>query len=193
MTAESERVPTRLRGLVTVRPTVHADDRGFFLESYRRHQWAEMGITMDIVQSNHARSRRGTLRGLHYQIGQGQAKLVRCAWGAIFDVVVDIRLGSPTFGEWESFTLDDQAHLQLYIPVGFAHGYYVMTEMADVLYGVDSYYEPGSEAGLAWDDPEIGITWPSGEVIVSERDRSNPSLSDADGLPRWAEIDPAAG
>ena len=140
---------------------------------------------MQFVQDNHSRSRRGTLRGIHFQTSPGQAKLVRCARGAIFDVVVDLRRGSPTFGQWEGFALDDEGMRQLYVPIGFGHGFCVTSEVADVAYKCSSYYDAATEAGIAYDDPAIGIAWPREvEPIVSERDATAPRLADvADSLP----------
>ena len=174
-----ERLDTRLEGLVLLQPRVHGDARGFFQETYRRARFAEMGIDLDFVQDNHSRSGRGVVRGMHFQVGAGQSKLVRCARGAIFDVVVDIRRGSPTFGHWEAFELDDERHRQLFVPVGFAHGFCITSEVADVVYKVSSYYDPEIERGFAYDDPEVGIEWPAGlELTVSERDRTAPALHD---------------
>src|ERR1700691_979775 len=130
----------RLEGPVVIEPVVHGDERGFFLETYRRDRLAELGVEADFVQDNHSRSRRGIVRGMHFQPGMG--KLVRCVRGTIFDVVVDIRRGSPTFGEWEGFELNDQTHFQLYCPDGFAHGFCVLSDLADVVYGCTSYYDP---------------------------------------------------
>jgi dTDP-4-dehydrorhamnose 3,5-epimerase len=136
----------------------------------------ELGVAQELIQDNHSRSRRGIVRGMHFQ--PGQAKLVRCVRGAIFDVLVDIRLGSPRFGEWEGFRLDDVDHHQLYIPDGFAHGFCVLSELADVTYKISSYYDPEAEMGFAFDDPEVGIEWPAdGELISSERDRAAPTLT----------------
>ena len=160
-----------------MRPAVHGDARGFFIETYRHSALAELGVEHDFVQDNQSRSRRGIVRGMHYQ--PGQAKLIRCARGAILDVVVDIRRGSPDFGRWESFTLDDVEHHQLYVPDGFAHGFGVLSEYADVTYKVSTYYDPGAESGFAYDDPAVGIEWPrDGELMVSARDREAPPLAD---------------
>jgi dTDP-4-dehydrorhamnose 3,5-epimerase len=173
------RIDTRLEGPVLVEPTVHGDARGFFQETYRKQALRELGVDDDFLQDNHSRSGRGVLRGMHFQ--PGQAKLVRCARGAILDVVVDIRFGSPGFGAWESFRLDDETHLQLYVPDGFAHGFCVLSELADVVYKVSSYYDPARESGFRFDDPEVGIAWPGDlELKVSERDRSAPLLSELD-------------
>ncbi len=177
-----ERLQTRLEGPILFKPTVHGDHRGFFLETYRADAYREAGITDDFVQHNHSRSKRGIVRGMHFQ--PGQAKLVRCAQGSIFDVVVDLRRSSPTFGEWESFRLDDEANHQLYVPDGFAHGFCVLSEVADLVYLVSAYYDPSAESGFAHDDPEVGIEWPDFELTASERDRAAPPLRElADGLP----------
>jgi dTDP-4-dehydrorhamnose 3,5-epimerase len=171
------RLETRLEGPILIEPAMHGDARGFFQETYRKAVFAELGVHDDFVQDNHSRSRRGVLRGMHFQ--PGQAKLVRCARGAIVDVIVDIRPGSASFGRWEAFTLDDEAHLQLYVPNGFAHGFCVTSELADVVYKVSTYYDPGVESGFRFDDPEVGIEWPQGiDLQVSGRDREAPLLSE---------------
>jgi dTDP-4-dehydrorhamnose 3,5-epimerase len=164
-------------------PVVHGDDRGFFLESYRRDGLSELGIRDGFVQDNHSRSRRGIVRGMHYQ--PGQAKLIRCVRGAILDVIVDIRRGSPQFGQWEGFALDDVDHHQLYCPDGFAHGFCVLSEVADVTYKTSDYYAPELEGGFAFDDPQVAIAWPDqAELVASARDRSASSLVDvASSLP----------
>jgi dTDP-4-dehydrorhamnose 3,5-epimerase len=177
-----------LAGLVVIEPAVHADERGFFCETYRHNWHAELGIPAQrqFVQDNHSRSTRGVLRGMHFQIGEGVAKLVRCARGRIVDVAVDVRRGSPTYGRWEAVELDEQSMRELYVPVGFAHGFCVLSEVADVLYKQSAYYDPELERGIAWDDPEIGIAWPLPveELSVSERDAAAPRLSEiADELP----------
>jgi dTDP-4-dehydrorhamnose 3,5-epimerase len=176
---------TRIEGLVHVEPAVFGDHRGFFAETYRADTWTQAGVDVDFVQDNHSRSRRGTLRGMHFQTSPGQAKLVRCSRGSIVDVVVDLRRGSPTFGEWEAFVLDDESMRQLFVPVGFAHGFCVTSEVADVAYKCSNYYDPATEAGIAYDDPAIGIEWPTGvELVVSERDATAPTLAEvADTLP----------
>jgi dTDP-4-dehydrorhamnose 3,5-epimerase len=156
---------------------VHRDARGFFQETYRRREFAELGVLDEFVQDNHSRSGLGVLRGMHFQ--PGQAKLVRCARGAIVDVVLDIRPGSAAFGRWEAFPLDDETHHQLYVPDGFAHGFVVTSELADVVYKVSTYYDPAVESGFRYDDPEVGIDWPTGlDLQVSERDRTAPLLSE---------------
>jgi len=171
-----DRLPTRLEGLIHLVPTVHADDRGFFVETYSRDAYREAGVAVDFVQDNHSRSGRGTLRGLHYQRRPGQAKLIRAARGRIWDVAVDIRPGSPTFGQWEAIELDDESHHQLFVPVGFAHGYCVLSEVADVAYKVSAPYDATEERGIAWDDPAIGIKWPLADPLLSRRDRAAPAL-----------------
>lgn len=178
------RLRTTLAGPILLEPTVLRDERGFFVESYRQERYVETGIGAEFVQDNHSRSMHATLRGLHYQLRPGQAKLVRVARGAIWDVVVDLRRSSSTFGRYEPFELDDVRHRQLFIPAGFAHGFCVVSELADVVYKVDSYYDPATERGIAWDDPQIGIQWPFDAPLVSERDRRNPPLAAAvDELP----------
>ena len=173
------RLETRLDGPVLIEPAVHGDARGFFVETYRRRELAELGIHDEFVQDNHSRSRRGVLRGMHFQ--PGQAKLVRCARGAILDVIVDIRAGSSSFGRWEGLELDDEAHRQLYVPDGFAHGFCVVSEVADVVYKVSTYYDPAAESGFRFDDPEVGIEWPKGiELETSDRDREAPLLRELD-------------
>jgi len=169
----------RIAGVVLVEPDVFRDERGFFLETFNRSELSELGITTEFIQDNHSRTVRNTIRGLHFQLGGGQVKLVRAARGRILDVVVDLRPDSPTFGEWEGVDLDDETHLQIYVPVGFAHGFCVMSEVADVCYKVSAAYDPSLERGIAWDDPSIGITWPIANPLLSERDRHNPSLADA--------------
>jgi dTDP-4-dehydrorhamnose 3,5-epimerase len=171
-----QRLETRLEGPILLEPNVHGDRRGFFLETYRRDSYAEAGVTDDFVQDNHSLSKQGIVRGMHFQ--PGQAKLVRCARGGILDVVVDIRRGSPTFGEWESFELDGERHLQLYVPDGFAHGFAVLSDVADLLYKVSSYYDPSSESGFRYDDADVGIEWPEGELVPSERDANAPTLAE---------------
>jgi dTDP-4-dehydrorhamnose 3,5-epimerase len=178
------RVETRLDGLVLIEPEAHADSRGFFLETFRRDTYHELGIDVDFVQDNHSRSQRGALRAFHFQVDPGQAKLVRAARGAIHDVVVDLRRTSPTYGEHEAFELSDENHRQLFVPVGFAHGFCVTSDVADVTYKVSSYYDPATERGIAFDDPDLGVEWPVSDPLVSERDRTNPRLAEvADQLP----------
>ncbi len=176
-----ERLPTRLDGLALLAPAVHGDSRGFFMETWRAGAWAEHGVPTEFVQDNHSRSRRGTLRGIHFQTQPGQGKLVRVARGRVLDVVVDLRRESPTFGKWEGFELDDELGHQLWIPVGFGHGFCVLSDVADFVYKCTAYYDPATEAGIRFDDPDVGIAWPGIELLHSERDRT---------APRLAEIDP---
>ncbi len=170
--------PARLAGVLVIEPTVHADERGFFVETYRRSELVAAGVEANFVQENHSRSGRGTIRGLHFSAQPGQAKLVRAARGRIWDVAVDLRRTSPTFGEHVALELDDVTHRQVYIPAGFAHGFCVVSDVADVCYRVDAYYDATLERGLAWDDPALGIAWPVDQPILSDRDRSNPRLDE---------------
>jgi dTDP-4-dehydrorhamnose 3,5-epimerase len=175
---------TKLGGLVLVEPQVHGDERGFMLESFAYEEWAELGVDVEFVQHNHSRSTRGTLRGIHFQTAPGQAKLVRCARGAIVDVAVDLRRDSGTYGRWEAHVLDDEKHHQLFVPVGFGHGFVVLSEVADVCYQVSSLYDPATEAGIAWDDPEVGVDWQVADPLLSKRDKAAPRLAEiADQLP----------
>jgi dTDP-4-dehydrorhamnose 3,5-epimerase len=177
---------TRLRGPVLVEPMTHRDDRGFFLETFREDTYASIGIDTRFLQDNHSRSGAGTIRAFHFQRSPGQPKLVRVARGAVYDVVVDIRRDSETFGQWEAFELDDDRNLQLYIPVGFAHGFCSLTETVDFVYKVGSYYDPLTETGIAWDDPDLAVPWPTSKPLVSDRDRRNPQLREiAESLPAW--------
>lgn len=172
----ARRVETRLKGPVLIEPDVFGDERGFFLETYSRDAWHDLGVKEEFVQHNHSRSGRGILRGMHFQTFPGQAKLIRCARGEIFDVIVDMRSNSDTFGQWEGFVLDDKKHRQLLVPVGFGHGFCVTSELADVCYLVSSYYNAEFEAGFDWADPEVAIKWPIDEPQVSERDRNAPAF-----------------
>jgi dTDP-4-dehydrorhamnose 3,5-epimerase len=175
-----QKLPSKLNGPLYLAPVVHGDDRGFFLETYRRDLMEDQGIADEFVQDNHSRSRRGIVRGMHFQ--PGQAKLVRCVRGAILDVLVDIRAGSPQFGQWEGFALDDVDHRLLYVPDGFAHGFCVLSDIADVAYKVSTYYDPTAESGFAFDDPEVAIDWPDKEnLIPSARDKAAPRLSELSG------------
>jgi dTDP-4-dehydrorhamnose 3,5-epimerase len=177
-------VPTRLPGLVVVEPTVHGDERGFFLESYRADTMARLGIPDVWVQDNHARSARGVIRGMHFALPPGQAKLVRCARGSVVDVVVDIRRGSPTFGQWEAVELDDVSQRMVFVPVGFAHGYCVTSQIADVVYKCSRPYDPALEREISLADPDVGIVWPDVERVMSQRDLDAPLLRQvADELP----------
>ena len=173
-------IATRLEGPILIEPRVIGDDRGFLCETYRRNVFAELGIPEEMVQDNHSRSRRGIVRGMHFQIGDGAAKLVRCARGAIVDVLVDIRRGSPTFGGWEAFELNEDNMRTVYCPVGFAHGFCVLSDVADVMYKQSSYYADATERGIAYDDPDVAVQWPLpiDELIPSHRDATAPRLRD---------------
>jgi dTDP-4-dehydrorhamnose 3,5-epimerase len=173
------RLETRLEGPILLEPDVHGDVRGFFVETSRASVLAELGVLDDFVQENHSRSARGVLRGMHFQ--PGMAKLVRCARGRIWDVLVDIRPDSPAFGRWEAFELDDKDHHQLYCPDGFAHGFCVLSGTADVVYRCSAYYDPTREGGFRYDDPDVGIDWPKElDLLTSERDRGAPRLRELD-------------
>ena len=177
---------TSLAGALLIKPNVFADDRGFFCETFRAEALAERGVTEAFVQDNHSRSILGVVRGLHFAIGAGSSKLVRCGRGKIWDVIVDLREGSPSYGRWEGFELSDSNMQVLYVPVGFAHGFCVLSDVADVIYKQSDYFSSEVERGIAWDDPEVGVVWPLPleQLVVSERDSSAPKLSDiADSLP----------
>jgi len=178
-----ERIETKLQGPILLAPRVHGDERGFFAETYRREGHAALGVADDFIQDNQSRSGHGIVRGMHFQVGPGVSKLVRCARGAIFDVVVDLRRGAPTFGEWEAFELTDENMRQLYCPIGFAHGFCVTSEVADVIYRQSGYYAPELEGGIAYDDPDVGIVWPlpPEELRPSARDAAAPRLRDVEG------------
>jgi dTDP-4-dehydrorhamnose 3,5-epimerase len=175
-----QQLETRLEGPMLLQPATFGDERGFFAETYRRSVLAELGIAEEMVQDNHSRSRRGVVRGMHFQIGDGAAKLVRCARGTIFDVVVDLRRDSPSYGEWEGFELSDENMRIAYCPIGFAHGFCVLSDVADVIYKQSNYYSGDHERGIAHDDPDIAIAWPlhASERIVSARDAAAPRLSE---------------
>ncbi len=183
-----EVVPTRLDGPLLVQPAVFGDDRGFFSETFRADELEALGVGEAFVQDNHSRSRRGTIRGLHFQIGAGAAKLVRCGRGTIVDVLVDLRRSSPAYGQWEAFELSDETMRVLYAPIGFAHGFCVLSDVADVLYKQSAYYSTGVERGISFVDPAVGVDWPlpREEWIFSERDRDAPTLAQfAPQLPDW--------
>jgi dTDP-4-dehydrorhamnose 3,5-epimerase len=181
---------TSLPGVIILEPSIYGDSRGFFLETYREDLLYENNINKRFVQDNHSRSKKGVLRGLHYQLQQPQGKLVRVARGKVYDVAVDVRLGSPTFAYWFGAILDDSSLRMMYIPPGFAHGFVVLSEVADFIYKCTDYYHPQSEQGILWNDPEIGIEWPLMDVSVSEKDRKNKVLSSMgkDLLPRYDEF-----
>jgi dTDP-4-dehydrorhamnose 3,5-epimerase len=167
-----------LAGAKLVTPNAFSDARGFFVETYQLSRYADQGIDVAFVQDNHSRSTHGTLRGLHYQSRPGQAKLVSVARGRIFDVMVDIRPQSPTFGKHSAYVLDDERHQQLFVPIGFAHGFCVLSEIADVCYKVSAPYNAATECGIRFDDPQLAIAWPIDQPLVSDRDRSNETFAD---------------
>ena len=167
-----------LPGLKLLKPQVFRDGRGYFLESYRRQRLGELGIDVEFVQDNHSHSIQGSLRGLHFQSTPGQAKLLRVASGRIWDVAVDIRPDSPSFGRWYGTYLDGESHEQIFLPVGFAHGFCVISELADVLYKVSTPYAAQTERAIAWNDPELGIEWPVKDPVLSARDRTAESFAD---------------
>jgi len=174
---------TKLTDIVLIEPKVFEDERGFFFESFKKKSFADAGITTDFVQDNHSRSRKGTLRGLHYQIQQPQGKLVRVTLGEIFDIAVDVRRSSPTFGEWVGYHLSAENKKQLWIPAGFAHGFYVVSEWAEMLYKTTDYYAPQHERAILWNDPAIGIEWPlvNGEApLLSAKDAAAALLDQAE-------------
>jgi len=175
------RIETDIDELVLLEPQVHGDERGFLVETFSEESWREVGIDVPFVQDNHSRSGEGILRGLHFQTRPGQAKLVRCVRGRIWDVAVDLRRDSPTYRRWEGYELDDVSHRQLFIPAGFAHGFCVLSEQADVAYKLSSYFDPETETGIAWDDPDIGVDWPLADPRLSERDRAAPRLAEIAG------------
>ena len=178
-------VPAGIPGVIIIEPDVHQDRRGFFLETYHAQKYRDGGITEPFVQDNHSRSAGGTLRGLHLQLRHTQGKLIRVIEGEIFDVAVDVRRGSPTFGKWVGVNLSAENFKQAYIPKGFAHGFAVVSEIAQVEYKCTDIYDPASEIGIAWDDPAIGITWPVSSPILSDRDRRHPRLADVPNLPAF--------
>ena len=173
-----EVVATGLPGAMLIKPRVFPDERGFFCETFRAEVLAEHGISEPFIQDNHSRSSRGVVRGLHFAIGAGSSKLVRCGRGTIWDVIVDLRAGSPTYKQWEGHELSDQNMHVLYVPVGFAHGFCVLSEVADVIYKQSAYYDPEVERGIAWNDEEIAVEWPlpADQCAVSERDMDAPRL-----------------
>jgi dTDP-4-dehydrorhamnose 3,5-epimerase len=179
---------TLLPGVLLLESVVHGDGRGFFLESFHRERFAALGLPTEFVQDNASRSVRDTLRGLHFQHPHAQGKLVRVVTGRVFDVAVDIRRGSPDFGRWYGCELSDTNNFQMWIPPGYAHGFCVLSDVADFSYKCTEYYHPESEQTLAWDDPDIGIAWPGGsEWILSEKDRAGKRLSDIDWLPVYGD------
>jgi dTDP-4-dehydrorhamnose 3,5-epimerase len=179
-------VPTALPEVVRIEPDVHRDARGFFVETWRADRWTGGGVPGPFVQDNHSRSRAGTVRGLHAQRLRPQGKLVRVVRGEIWDVAVDVRRGSPSFGRWVAETLSAENFAQLWIPPGFAHGFAVVSDEAEFVYKCSDYYDPTDELRIAWNDPALAIPWPVAEPLLSEPDRRAPTLAElADRLPRW--------
>ena len=176
-------LPTAVPGVIVIEPDVHQDRRGFFLETYHAEKYRAGGIPDVFVQDNHSRSTRGTIRGLHLQLTRPQGKLIRVIEGEIFDVAVDVRRGSSTFGKWVGVSLSAENFTQVYIPKGFAHGFAVVSDIAQVEYKCTDVYDAASEIGIAWDDPAIGITWPVSNPVLSDRDTRHPRLADAPNLP----------
>jgi dTDP-4-dehydrorhamnose 3,5-epimerase len=178
-------IPTKHPEVLLIEPDIFRDERGFFMESFHAGKYPQHGLPGEFRQDNHSRSSRGVLRGLHYQLEHPQGKLVRVVSGEVFDVAVDIRKGSPRFGEAVSVVLSADDPRQLYVPPGFAHGFCTLSEQADFLYKCTELYAPGDEYGIAWDDPDIGIDWPQLEFSFSEKDRHHPQLRDSDHLPDY--------
>ena len=179
-------LPTELPEVIVVVPDVHRDARGFFVETYQAEKFRAAGISGPFVQDNHSLSVRGTVRGLHLQVRPPQAKLVRVIEGAIYDVAVDLRVGSPTFGKWVGVELSAENFRLCYVPAGFAHGFSVSTEVAQVEYKCTDLYDPNGEIGIAWDDADLAIRWPAERPILSDKDRSLPRLAAVrDSLPRY--------
>lgn len=176
--------PTTLPGLLILEPRVFGDSRGFFMESFNARTFRELtGLDVDFVQDNHSRSAKGVLRGLHYQIQQAQGKLVRVVRGSVFDVAVDLRKASPTFGKWEGVELSEENQRQLWIPPGFAHGFLVTSESADFLYKTTDYYAPEHERSLLWNDPAVGVEWPlAGEPLLSAKDVAGKRLAECESF-----------
>jgi dTDP-4-dehydrorhamnose 3,5-epimerase len=177
-------IPTSLPDIILIEPKIFGDERGFFMETFQAQKFAEAGIPTEFVQDNHSGSEKGSLRGLHYQIRQAQGKLVRAVVGEIFDVVVDLRRSSPAFGKWEGFCLSAEKKQQLWVPPGYAHGFYVLSPWAEVIYKTTDYYAPEWERTLLWNDPSLAIDWPlaraEDKLILSDKDSRGVSLLEAE-------------
>jgi dTDP-4-dehydrorhamnose 3,5-epimerase len=182
-----ERIATKIPDVILIKPTVREDARGFFFESYHQKKFAELGVKETFVQDNHSKSRRGTLRGLHYQLNHAQAKLCRVVNGEVLDVAVDIRLGSPTFGRWISAPLSAENKVQIFIPRGFAHGFVTLSDSAEFLYKCSDFYYPDDERGILWSDPQLAIDWGIPNPLLSDKDQTYPTLAQAprEHLPRY--------
>ncbi|MGE3958269.1 MAG: dTDP-4-dehydrorhamnose 3,5-epimerase [Vicinamibacterales bacterium] len=184
-------IPAEIPEVLLIEPDVHGDVRGFFLETFHAGRYAEHGITGPFVQDNHSRSVQGTVRGLHLQVARPQAKLIRVIAGEIFDVAVDVRVGSPTFGRWVGVRLSAESFRQYYIPEGFAHGFSVLSPVAEIEYKCTDLYDPEGQLGLAWNDPTLNIPWGVDTPVLSDRDRANPTIREAmDHLPRYTVSEP---
>jgi dTDP-4-dehydrorhamnose 3,5-epimerase len=183
-----QRIQTALADVYELRPIIHRDSRGAFLETYHQAKFSDLGITDTFLQDNHSISSRGTLRGLHYQLLNSQAKLCRVIEGEALDVAVDIRVGSPQFGKWTAVRLSAKQQNQIYIPAGFAHGFFALTDTVQFLYKCSNYYAPADEYGILWSDPAIGINWDAPSPVLSARDAANPKLADVQSqfLPRYS-------
>jgi len=176
-------IETAIPEVKLIKPRVFPDDRGFFLQTYQTKQYRDAGINVQFVQDNWSRSFKGILRGLHYQLEHAQDKLVSVVRGAVFDVAVDIRRGSPTFGKWVGEILSEENKHQLFVPKGFAHGFCVLSDEVDFVYKCSDFYTPGDEYGIRWDDPDVGVIWPGAGFQLADKDRSAPLLKDASALP----------
>jgi dTDP-4-dehydrorhamnose 3,5-epimerase len=176
---------TSLPSVFVIEPAVFADERGFFMETWRLDRFRDLGIDVPFVQDNHSRSSRGVLRGLHFQEPHAQGKLIRCVRGSIFDVAVDVRRGSPTFSRWFGVDLTEDNRWMMWVPPGFAHGFLTLSDAADVTYKCTDYYEPSSERSILWNDPDIGIVWPAVEARLSKKDAAAPRLKAAEMLPSY--------
>ena len=171
-------IETQLPGVVIIEPTVFGDHRGFFLETYRESQYQEIfGENVRFVQDNHSHSAQGVLRGLHFQVRRPQGKLLRVVRGVVFDVAVDVNPDSPTFGQWAGVTLSDERKNQFYVPPGYAHGFQVLSDVADVLYKCSDFYAPETERGFRWDDPDVAIDWPVAAPVLSPKDAALPAFA----------------
>ncbi|MFH1262114.1 MAG: dTDP-4-dehydrorhamnose 3,5-epimerase [Pseudomonadota bacterium] len=179
-------VPTAIPEVLAIEPAIYRDERGYFLQTWHRNEYGSAGIPTEFVQDSVSRSVRGVLRGLHFQNPNAQGKIVTATAGAVFDVVVDVRRGSPTFGKWVEKELSSDNRVQLWIPPGFAHGFCVLSESADLSYKFTAHYDPAGERCIRWDDPELGIAWPVADPIVSPKDRESPRLRDCQHLPEWS-------
>lgn len=169
-------IKTKLEGCVIIEPDVFGDHRGFFKETFQAERYQKAGLALPFVQDNYSRSTRGVLRGLHFQKTKPQGKLVSCSAGEVFDVAVDLRPESPTYGQWEGVTLSADNHVQFYVPPGFAHGFVVMSDVADFQYKCTDYYDPADEGGVIWNDPDIAVSWPFESPLLSEKDSKLPTL-----------------